>query len=278
MSQAVFIAVTHFWSKMLCSRCRDGEREYAGLHVLGSYTTLSSLCWYMDNRHMWWAYFLILPNIFVDAPCCCCRRRHYCYFENGQSLPGIFCTESHWLKSLAVQPKRLARHWSCVPVVRVCISASCEHKGKEQYLVSFYKLPTLKGRAQTSLWPKKSEPGGPFALCGLRVLRTMLQMGAPGRVLMEGLEPCFPGGMARELGGRSPGPWLHPADPGISTNASLPGPPGSSKVRELFHVAKVPAYFFLSPSLPPLSRIFKPYIINMHKCKDILFTPNLASE
>lgn len=125
----------------------------------------------------------------------------------SQSLPGIFCTESHWLKSLAMQPKLLARHWSSVPVVRFCISASCEHKGKEQYLVFFYKLPTLKGRAQTSLWPKKSEPGGPFALSGLRVLRTMLQMGALGRVLMEELGPCFPGGMARELGGRSLGPW-----------------------------------------------------------------------
>lgn len=85
-------------------------------------------------------------------------------------------------------------------------------KEKQQYLVSFYKLPVLKGRAQTSLWPKKSEPGGPFGLWGLRVLRTVLQ--APWRALLNTVRTLLPGGVAGELGGSSPGLWLHPADPG----------------------------------------------------------------
>lgn len=62
------------------------------------------LCWHMDNRHVMGLFFNF-ANIFVDASCsCCCCHRRYCYFENDQSLPGYFA-ESHWLKSLAMQPR-----------------------------------------------------------------------------------------------------------------------------------------------------------------------------
>lgn len=103
----------------------------------------------MYNRHMWWAHFLILPNIFVDACYCCCCC---CYFENEP--------ESSWDILHRVTLTKIISNAAEQDTVLMSLLFDfvslllVNTKEKQQYLVSFYKLPhlsILKGRAQTSL-------------------------------------------------------------------------------------------------------------------------------
>lgn len=144
---------------------------------------------------MRWAHFLILPNIFVDT--CCC------YFENEPESSWIFCTRVTLTKIIRMQPKLLAEQ-DAIPMSLLLDFVSLplvNIKEKQQYLVSFCKLPhlpILKG-GYKPLFDLESEPGALTALCCLQASQdcaTDVKGAGRGSVEVPRVhsELCSPGG------------------------------------------------------------------------------------
>lgn len=86
---------------------------------------------FIADRHMRWTLFFF-PNIH-----CYCLLLLLLLWK-WASLPGVFCTESHWLKPLAMQPELLAEQ-DTVPTSLLLnfVCTSCEHKEKKASSSSF---------------------------------------------------------------------------------------------------------------------------------------------